>query len=280
LEQSAANHFSAVVSADITLLSISYYFNNRFSIWHLFQAESSLLPCHRKCFNVVGNNKMTHQKLFLAVLFGLFSCGQSSNSRQISVQTTTSQSMSSDKEVWTLYLQSDTVYHVKRLVSFDSGYVLLTYDVNTSQPEAAHQTFKGKQSINESDLQKIKSESPSFNWTPFKAIPTLFVQMQPFAFKDEMDALDKRQQIEQLIDNELKSKNLGEWIAGDLGPGGANMLFEVQDIIIAKAVIQTILSKNGLDKATIIGRRVNIAADNWFYEVIYPLDYNGEFLTL
>lgn len=188
--------------------------------------------------------------------------------------------MSLDKEIWTFYSKSDTVYHVKRLVSSDSGQLLLTYDINTSQPEAAHQTFISKQTINESELQKIKSESSSFNWTPFRATPTLFVQIQPSAFKDEMAAFDKRQQIEQLIDNELKSKNFGEWIAGDLGTGGANMLFEVQDIDKAKAVIQTILSKNGLDKATIIGRRVNIAADDWFYEVIYPLDYNGEFLTM
>lgn len=188
--------------------------------------------------------------------------------------------MNSDKEIWTLYSKSDTVFHVKRLVSSDSGYLLLTYDINTSQPEAAHQTFIGKQTINESELQKIKSQSSSFNWTPFKATPTLFVQMQSSAFKDEMAALDKRQQIEQLIDNELKSKNLGEWIAGDLGPGGANMLFEVQDVDEAKSVIKNMLSNNGLDKATIIGRRVNIVADDWFYEVIYPLNYNGEFLTM
>jgi hypothetical protein len=234
---------------------------------------------------------MTPPKLIVAALLGLFSCGQSSNNTRVFSETTsvndttpkitsTSKPMQADKELWTLYSKSDTIYHVKRLVSVESNYSLLTYDVNASQPEEAHQTFINKQTVNASELDKTKTDNASFNWTPFKATPVLFVQLQYAPFKDQMAALDKRQQIEQLIDKELKSQALGQWIAGDIGPGEANMLFEVQDIARAKTIVLSILAKEGLDKATLIGRRVNTSADDWFYEVIYPIDFNAAFLTM
>lgn len=214
------------------------------------------------------------------MLIGLFSCVQTSSNKQISADTSISHNMNSGKEIWTFYSKADSVYHVKRLVYSNGEYIFLTYDINTSQPEANHQTFISRQQISESELQKIKSESSNVNWMPYSAIPILFVQIQPSAFKDEMVALDKRQQVEELIDRELQSKNLGKWIAGDLGPGGANMLFKVQEIDKAKAVIEAVLSEHKLKEVTIVGRRINVAADDWFYEVIYPLDYDGDFLTM
>lgn len=188
--------------------------------------------------------------------------------------------MQADKEQWTLYSKSDKLYHVKRLVSANGNYNLLTYDINTSQPEEAHQTFISRQIVNVSELNKIKSDNASFNWAPFKGKPVLFVQMQYTHFKDQMVALNKRQEIEQHINEKLQSQALGQWIAGDIGPGGANMIFEVQDIEGAKAIILSILTREGLNKAALIGRRVNTSAEDWFYEVVYPLDYNGEFLTM
>lgn len=232
----------------------------------------------------MGKSKRTILNLFLIALLGLASCGQSAQNKQVPENKQISKAnltvMHNNQELWTMYSKADSIFHVKRLVSTDTGYLLLTYDINTSEPEAAYQTFIGKELIAGNSLKKTKAENASFNWTPFRSTLTLFVQLQPVAFKDEMAALEKRQQIEQLIDNGLKSQHSGSWIAGDLGPGGANMLFEVQNIDKANEVIQTILSKNGLDKTTVIGRRIKTAENDWFYEVVYPINYSGKFVTM
>ena len=215
----------------------------------------------------------------MAFLFGLFSCGQNSNKQQR--QTETAKSIAVAKEAWTLYFKQDTIFHIKRLLTSDTSLTLLTYDVNTSEPEAAAQTFINSKTVsNENEAIAIKTQNTNSNWTPFKTTPTLFVQIEPSAFKNEMEALNKRQDVEQKIEAALKSKQLGEWTAGDLGPGGANMLFEVSNTNEAILVILEVLSKAALDKKTIIGRRINIAADDWFYEVVYPTTFNGVFLTM
>lgn len=71
--------------------------------------------------------------------------------------------MQADKEQWTLYSKSDKIYHVKRLISADGGYTLLTYDIDASQPEEAHQAFISKQTLNPNTLDKTKTDNASFN---------------------------------------------------------------------------------------------------------------------
>ena len=222
---------------------------------------------------------MTHPTLFMALLFGLFSCGQNSNDKK--VKPDTAQKKVVTKEVWTIYSKQDTVFHVKRLVSSNTGLTLLSYDINTSKAEAAAQTFISSKTLsNENEAATIKSQSSNFKWTPYKTGLTLFVQIEPSVFKDEMEALDKRQDIEQKIEAALKAKGLGDWTAGDLGPGGANMLFEVSNVDNATSVVLEVLSKSGLDKKTIIGRRIYTEEEDWFYEVIYPSSFSGVFLTM
>ena len=215
----------------------------------------------------------------MALLFGLFSCGQNSNDKKS--QTDITQKMVELKEVWTIYSKQDTIFHIKRLVSSDTGLTLLSYDINTSKAETAVQTFINSKTLSsENEATTIKSQSSNFKWAPLKMGLTLFVQIEPSAFKDEMEALDKRQDIEQKIETALKLKGLGDWTAGDLGPGGANMLFEVSNVDSATSVILEVLSKAGLDKKTIIGRRIYTEEEDWFYEVIYPKTFNGVFLTM
>ncbi len=222
---------------------------------------------------------MTHPTLFIALLFGLFSCGQNSNYKKAQTDANTKPVLS--KEVWTVYAKRDTVFHVKRLLSTDTGLTLLSYDINTSKPEEASQYFLSAKTVaSENEAATIKSQSISFRWIPFKTTPTLFVQIVASAFKDEMEALNVRQHIEQKIEIALQEKGLGKWTAGDLGPGGANMLFEVSNIDNAISIILEVLSKAGLDKKTIIGRRINTEAADWFYEVVYPNNFNGVFLTM
>jgi hypothetical protein len=58
------------------------------------------------------------------------------------------------------------------------------------------------------------------------------------------------------------------------------MLFEVTNIDNAIPIIPDVLSKEGLHKKALIGRRLNTAKEDWFYEVIYPLNFSGQFLTM
>jgi hypothetical protein len=168
---------------------------------------------------------MADQKILLAIIIiGLISCAQSTAGTHATT-VDISKSVQSDKELWTLYSKSDTVCHVKRLISSDSNYVLLTYDIEIGPFEAVNQSLIEKDTVKKKDLERIRSQSAGFNWKPFTATPILFVQLQATAFKDEMAALYKGHQVEQIIDADLKSRNLGSWIAGDVGPGGANMLF-------------------------------------------------------
>ena len=126
------------------------------------------------------NNKMTHPTLFMALLFGLFSCGQNSNDKKSQAEPT--KKIVSSKEVWAAYAKQDTIFHVQRLLSSDTGLTLVSYDINTSKPEAASQNFiSAKTLANDNEAAKIKSQSTTFSWTPFKTTPTLFVQIEPSA---------------------------------------------------------------------------------------------------
>ncbi len=230
------------------------------------------------------------EKLLVLFFYGLFSCGQPTDNVGVHADTTTantntkmdtaSEEIQIDNELWTLYNRFDSIFQIKRFISNDSGYILLSYEVNASQPESTQQNFISKQAIKANDIKGIKSKNARFNWKPFKAVPVVFIQLQANLFKGPDAAIKKRQQVEMLIDKELKSKAIGQWIAGDLGPAGANMLFEVQNIETAKAIALAILAKEGLHKGTIIGRRINTTSNNWFYEVIYPNEFSGTFLTL
>ena len=222
---------------------------------------------------------MIRYTIFIFLLLGLFSCGQPSNDKKSETDQTKNSLFSN--ELWTIYAKQDSVFHVKRLLSSESGFYLLSYDINTSEAEVAKQTFiSSRKFTNEKETIPIKSQNGNFNWIPFNTAPILFVQLQSSAFKDEMQALTTRQATEDKIGDALKAKGLGEWIAGDLGPGGGNMLFEVSNIDNAIAIILKELSKVGLDKKTIIARRINTEAENWFYEVIYPSNFTGVFLTM
>ena len=108
----------------------------------------------------------------------------------------------------------------------------------------------------------------------------LFVQWQYPNSTDGLKALDVRQNTEALINQSLKAAALGQWIAGDLGPGGANMLFEVNN---AEKVLSLIIE---ILKEQLIQNESVIAIDNGVpergaipsnFKVIYPKTYRGVF---
>lgn len=110
--------------------------------------------------------------------------------------------------------------------------------------------------------------------------PVLFVQWQYPSTTTGIVALDVRQKVESEIANALKAKGAGQWFAGDLGLGGANMLFEVSNKEAALKIIQEIIKKEGIDKETVIAERLYTAPGDWIHKVIFPKDYKGEFNDL
>ena len=113
---------------------------------------------------------------------------------------------------------------------------------------------------------------------PNMIIERLFVQWQ---YPNEMDilkALDIRHNLENEIDEVLKLKNLGEWIAGDMGPGGANMEYRIKSS--PNEAIKTILDilvKEGLENECVIATDIDFLSGKWTYKILYPKGYNRKF---
>jgi len=222
---------------------------------------------------------MTHPKIFIIILVGLFACGQRRNEK-IQKGDFNKKSIVM-REEWTIYSRRDSLFAVKRLLSTDSGLNLQTYIINTAQPEAAKQTFSDSKLIaNENEAAIIKTQAKNFNWTPFKGTPTLFVQIAHSAFKYDMEPWDKRGPMLDSIETALKRLGQAEWTGCDVGPGGLNMLFEFENTDAAIPIILAILKKYGYDQKTTIARRIKTADDDWFYEVLYPANFSGTFLTM
>jgi hypothetical protein len=217
--------------------------------------------------------------LGLLTFLGLTSCNQNSK-KQTNGQTNST--LLADKEIFSLYKKTDSIIYVARaLTTGNDKFDLHLYELNISTPEGAKQTFASVQQLTQQELDNKKTELQSnYNWTPFNGNEVLFVQIQPTGFKDEMQLLDKRQEIEDKLSKALENKKLGEWFAGDLGPGGGNMLYTVTDIDKSLQIILEVLQQNKLDKNVLIGRRVLVDKEDWFYEVIYPTKYSGDFNTM
>ncbi len=160
---------------------------------------------------------------------------------------------------------SSTLNLIEGEIRFDGNYNTL-------------QTIKNKRIISETEIDSINSnlkrKGYRDNFDNFGKI--IFVQMQP---KNENDfqVLDLRHKVEEKIHKKLKSNGIGEWVAGDLGPGGANMLFEVTEWNKSIPIIMNVLNQEGLLKNSLIMKRLNTAKDDWNYEIIYPIDYDGVF---
>jgi hypothetical protein len=187
-----------------------------------------------------------------------------------------------DNELFTAYLKiKDTIQVVRALTTNNNTCDLYYYKIHISEPELSKQTFISTKNLTKQQVDIQKSELLKlYNWEPYKDKKVLFIQIQPNSFTNEMDILNKRQEIETKLTNILEANKLGEWFAGDLGPGGGNILFFVSDINKSLQVVLNFISKNDLENNVLIGRRIMTDKDNWFYEVIYPRKYSGDFNTM
>ena len=93
---------------------------------------------------------------------------------------------------------------------------------------------------------------------------------------DALGFLNLRQKIEGQIDEKLQINNLGEWFAGDLG-AGANMLFFIDDWDKSMGTVIEVLRKENLLDHVLIAKRIMTSAEDWSYEIVYPIEYEGVF---
>lgn len=211
----------------------------------------------------------------LLTIMGLTGCQQNTTSQAV-------EQVMIKKEVLAFYDKAENIIHIARILTIDNkSYDLIFYDVDISTPEGSKQKFISIEQLTEQQLKGKQIDlQKTFTWTPFKWKNILFVQIQPAGFKNEMELLDIRQKIELKLTSELENKRIGEWSASDIGPGGGNILFDVTNIDSALQTILQVLKQNNLDKRVLVGRRVLISNEDWFYEVIYPTEYSGDFNTM
>lgn len=107
----------------------------------------------------------------------------------------------------------------------------------------------------------------------------MFIQIVPDSTMGTLKSLgflNLRQEVEGKIDDRLQNENLGGWFAGDMGAGG-NMLFYISDWNNATKAVLKVLKDEDLLDHVLIAKRIMTAEDDWNYEVVYPIGYEGVF---
>jgi hypothetical protein len=134
------------------------------------------------------------------------------------------------------------------------------------------------------DATAVESESDSlFNkgfrkeFDLFRKV--LFIQVADVVV-DGMEMINYRHKLENILDSELMKQGLGEWFAGDMGSGGANMLYFVNDWDLAYRAALRVLNEEDLTQQVIIAKRLTLAHGFWNYTVIFPCDFSGEFNSM
>ena len=156
-----------------------------------------------------------------------------------------------------------SLYYTKGKAAFDA-------DGNVIQ-----KIIKNKK-ISQNNLEKyIAKASKGRSLEIIKDSPkVIFIQLET-RYNPEIFA--KRKEISKKIDDRLKVDNLGSSYGIDIGNNVVNMEFEINDWNDAFSIILNILQKEKVLQHCIIGKRVYIEADDYLYEIVYPIDYEGEF---
>jgi hypothetical protein len=179
-------------------------------------------------------------------------------------------------------MNKDTI-EFARILTRNSRLIVQTGQVFLGEYALTHQRFR--------DVKELKNEKTILDslQTSFSdrglvtkmtaETDVMFIQIVPDSAMGTVDALrflNLRQEIEGKIDDALQRSNLGEWFAGDMGAGG-NMLFFISDWDKANDVVMEILKQENLVDHVLITKRIGTSEDDWNYEVVYPLEYEGIF---
>ena len=129
------------------------------------------------------------------------------------------------------------------------------------------------------DSLRIQFKSDGFAEKILDERDVLFIQIVPDSTMGNFNVLrflNLRQDIERKIDDRLQNKKLGKWFAGDMG-AGANMLFYVDDWNKSIEVVKELLKEEQLLDHVLIAKRIMTTKEDWNYEVVFPIEYQGVF---
>jgi hypothetical protein len=197
------------------------------------------------------------------------------------------ESRNSDKLILkTFYKRPNDTIAFTRILASDSEIVLQNGQLYRDEYALTHQrfdavtTFKKRSEIMDSLSMRYEKEG----WVAKlgNERDVMFIQIIPDSTMSNLESfgfVDLRQSVEDKIDEVLKRGNLGEWFAGDMGAGG-NMLFFIDDWDSATELVLEVLNDEGLLEHVLITKRIMTGEDDWNYEIVYPVEFEGIFNSM
>ena len=190
------------------------------------------------------------------------------------------------KILTSFYRQNNDTIEFKRIVAYTSSITVQSGQIFLGEYALTHQRFKTAEKFNHDSrtIDSLTSQivNEGLVTTLLEEREVMFIQIVPDSTMDNLDALgflNLRQKIEGQIDEKLQINNLGEWFAGDLG-AGANMLFFIDDWDKSMGTVIEVLRKENLLDHVLIAKRIMTSAEDWSYEIVYPIEYEGVFNPL
>ena len=176
------------------------------------------------------------------------------------------------------YKNDNDTIHFVRIVSDSTSLRKIRGTISFNSNYNTNQEISLDEKIVKEELKGIENEmiKSGFRKKFDNKRNVMFVQLKPKS-ENALEALDLRHSVESEIENLLSINGLGEWIAGDLGPGGANMLFEIDDWDNSFQLIIGFLNSKGFINNCLITKRLYTADNDWNYEIVYPINYEGIF---
>ncbi len=216
--------------------------------------------------------------LITSLSIGLIACTHQPKEKQLAKYTN-----EGNQILESFYKKTNDTIVFKRILTdgttskIQSGYIFLDDDALTHQNFSSVQQLPNAATILDSLRTQFKADG--FAERIFKDRDVMFIQIMPDSTMNENDVsgfINLRHDIEEKIDEKLKTSNLGEWFAGDMG-AGANMLFFVDDWNASMEIVMEVLKEEKLLDRVLITKRIATAKDEWNYEIVYPTEYQGIF---
>ncbi|MBO0359306.1 hypothetical protein J0X19_15190 [Hymenobacter sp. BT186] len=187
-------------------------------------------------------------------------------------------------ERFCMYQKVGDTVRVKRVVTDKfAGSRLLSYAIWDADKRGTQQRILENQPFADMQLDSVRQmlTKQQKYWQPSEKAQELFVQIRPAPDDGgDLAVLTLRQEVEDDIDAALTAAGIGHWTAGDLGPGGGNMLFSTTNTTQAQHIIVAVLRAYHIGQKTVIARRIMNAPNDWTYEVLYPIAYSGLFNSM
>ncbi len=197
------------------------------------------------------------------------------------------ESRNSDKLILkAFYKKSNDTIEFRRILASNSEIALQNGQLYLDEYGLTYQRFEAVTTF-KNESKTIDSLSMHFEkegWAAKlgKERDVMFIQIIPDSAMSNLESfgfVDLRQSVEDKIDEALKRGHLGEWFAGDMGAGG-NMLFFIDDWDSATELALEILNEEGLLDHVLVTKRIMIGENDWNYEIVYPVEFEGVFNSM